>query len=68
MPHKTIAEGDKCVNCGARGTQVCDFPLTGAKAGALCSRLLCVKCAIRRKGQDYCPAHAELLKKQGKLR
>lgn len=55
--------------CGRRVVALCDFRLTGAKAGKTCDRPLCALCAVRMgrhesgedKGDtiDYCPAHAE---------
>jgi hypothetical protein len=54
----------RCQSCGTtRGAFVlCDFPLTGAKAGQTCSRVLCTSCATHVDPDlDYCPAHARLL-------
>lgn len=51
-----------CVHCGRPGNRLCDFPLTGAKAGKTCDRPLCAKCAVRRKpGIDYCQVHAGMV-------
>ena len=53
-----------CAVCSKRPhTKLCDFPLTGSKAGKTCDRKLCDSCAVgqgRANGDtvDYCPAHA----------
>ena len=62
-------ESIRC-KCGRPATQLCDYPLTGAKAGQTCDRDLCDGCAVTvgKHGsgphagdtEDYCPAHARL--------
>lgn len=37
---------------------LCDYPLTGARAGQTCSAKLCRRCARRVEGRDLCPPHA----------
>jgi len=50
-----------CSVCGKRGDKLCDFPLTGVKAGKTCDRGLCQKCAVHVEPDiDYCPAHARM--------
>lgn len=37
-----------CVSCGGRaGAAQCDFPLTGKRKGATCSKHLCARCSVR---------------------
>lgn len=48
----------RCEVCQDREhTLLCDFPLSGAKAGKTCSRKLCARCAA--KVGDLCPPHAK---------
>lgn len=50
-----------CKACGARATKLCDFPLSGAKAGKTCDADICDRCATRIDTDvDYCPPHARL--------
>lgn len=50
-----------CVVCHGRAAFLCDFPLTGPRAGDTCSRAICSKHTFRPAPQtDYCPAHAEM--------
>lgn len=56
----------KCTACKERPhSRLCDFPLTGDKAGKTCSVRLCDRCAVRavRDGKevDYCPPHARIV-------
>ncbi len=42
-------------------TKLCDYPLSGKKAGATCSRKLCDRCAKQAGlNVDLCPPHAKL--------
>jgi hypothetical protein len=42
--------------------KLCDFPLTGAKTGQTCDRVVCTVHALHLEpATDYCPAHARLL-------
>ena len=51
-----------CEICGKRGDKLCDFPLTGEKAGKTCDRHLCAKCAVHvGRDVDYCPTHARMV-------
>jgi len=48
--------------CGKPAPYLCDFPLTGAKAGKTCDRPMCEshRRTQGRKGKDtvdYCPSH-----------
>lgn len=54
--------GALCSACGKRPhTKLCDFPLTGTKAGHTCDRKLCNACAVPRgRDVDYCPTHAKV--------
>lgn len=52
-----------CIVCNARAEVLCDFKLTGCKAGQTCDRPLCTKHAVRFGALDCCAAHAEMLKK-----
>jgi hypothetical protein len=49
-----------CDSCGrAEAVVLCDFPLTGAKAGKTCDRAMCRACAVSDgPGKDLCPMHA----------
>ena len=50
-----------CVVCGRGADLLCDFKLTGPKAGQTCDRALCAKHTHRPSvGVDYCPAHAAM--------
>ena len=47
--------------CGRPSTLLCDYPLTGAKAGKTCDRPLCTHCATEvGPGRHLCPAHAKM--------
>lgn len=49
-----------CAVCRASPhTKLCDFLLTGEKAGATCSARLCDRCAVVVGLFDFCPAHAK---------
>jgi hypothetical protein len=52
----------RCSVCGMLGVgKLCDFPLTGAKAGKTCDRPLCANCAFHQAPDtDLCPVHARL--------
>ena len=53
-------ETKRC-SCGNRMTKLCDWPLTGGKAGKTCDRPMCDKCATRvGPNRDFCPAHARM--------
>lgn len=40
---------------------LCDYPLSGPKAGKTCDRKLCARCAVHAgPNRDLCPAHAKL--------
>jgi hypothetical protein len=46
--------------CMAPGTQLCDYPLTGEKAGKTCDRRICRRHANHvGHDRDVCPAHAK---------
>ncbi len=50
-----------CSICGRPGSKLCDFPLTGPKAGKTCDRSLCAKCAVNVGPElDYCPTHGRM--------
>jgi hypothetical protein len=46
---------------------LCDFPLTGRKAGKTCDKPLCPAHRVKQPGEnvDYCPAHDALQKAGG---
>lgn len=51
-----------CSVCGAPSDKLCDYPLTGEKAGKTCDRPLCRRCTAHRPPDvDYCPAHARMV-------
>jgi hypothetical protein len=52
----------KCTACKDRPhTKLCDFPLTGDRAGKTCSVRLCDRCAVEAGPDlDYCPPHAKV--------
>lgn len=49
-----------CLYCGRASSRLCDFKLTGEKAGKTCDKAMCDRCAYRPAGteEDYCRAHA----------
>ncbi len=52
----------RCCSCGGPSSKLCDFPLTGAKAGATCDRPVCQSCAVHRDPDiDYCPTHGRII-------
>jgi hypothetical protein len=59
----------RCRWCGAPHTKLCDFKLSGKKAGQTCDAPMCDRCATRM-GEvagdtvDYCPPHARLAKEE----
>jgi hypothetical protein len=47
-----------CRWCGRPHTKLCDFPLSGAKAGKTCDAPMCDRCATSvGPNLDYCPPH-----------
>ena len=56
----------RCVVCGTwRQITLCDFPLTGPKAGQTCDRPVCATHATHAEPDtDYCPSHARVLAEQ----
>lgn len=56
-----------CAVCArGRGEKLCDFPLTGGKAGKTCNRPLCDRCATHvEPDTDYCPTHARMVGAEG---
>lgn len=77
MPCKTMVMGDgsmvvlcsrgggeRCCICGKPSSKLCDFKLTGAKAGKTCDKKLCARCAHKvADGVDYCPVHWRMSQK-----
>ena len=56
-PRRVCAEPD----CIYTATKLCDFPLTGAKAGKTCDRRLCERHAHETEpGRDLCPIHYQM--------
>jgi hypothetical protein len=54
-----------CSTAGCRGYEValCDYPLTGGKAGETCSRSICPSCRRPQSpGIDFCPVHHAIKK------
>lgn len=53
--------------CTKPSTKLCDFPLSGSKAGKTCDRRLCDSHA-RAQGDsvDFCPTHAEMAERDTK--
>lgn len=50
-----------CSHCGRHAADLlCDYPLTGKKAGKTCDRKLCRKCAVHLGGLDFCPPHSTI--------
>lgn len=48
----------RCKFCDAPCEKLCDFELTGAKAGQTCSAPMCHKCTTTvGSGMDLCPPH-----------
>lgn len=57
----------RCVHCGRPSSRLCDYPLTGAKAGKTCDRPICAGCTTHiPPDTDYCRTHAELIEREGK--
>lgn len=58
-----VAGGILCVVCQTtRDITLCDFPLTGRKAGQTCDRPVCRHHAMHEDPDtDYCPAPARLI-------
>lgn len=62
----TRGRRDPICKCGSGkpADRLCDWPLTGRKAGATCNRRCCDACALRvsdeGEGIDYCPPHARM--------
>jgi len=51
----------KRCKCGRPATRLCDWQLSGPKAGKTCDAPLCDRCAARvGPGRDYCQAHARM--------
>jgi hypothetical protein len=51
----------RCKYCGRPGDKLCDYPLSGAKAGQTCDVPMCSRCATHvPPDTDYCRAHAEM--------
>lgn len=51
----------RCSTNGCVGTEValCDYPLSGRKAGKTCDRSMCARCRhAQGPDVDYCPVHA----------
>lgn len=57
-----------CASCGRRSSKLCDFPLTGPKAGQTCSKNLCDHCVVKvtvgGRVLDYCIPHYHLSSRQ----
>jgi hypothetical protein len=54
-------EPRKSCSCGRASTALCDYPLTGSKAGKTCDKPLCDRCRVRiGDNVDRCPAHHAL--------
>lgn len=52
-----------CHVCRAACTKLCDFPLTGKKAGQTCDRPMCDRHAVSQGPEvDYCETHDRLAK------
>lgn len=55
----------RCKECGARASKLCDYPLSGSKAGKTCDVNLCSRCAVSvGPDLDYCPVHSRVRAKQ----
>lgn len=55
----------RCKECGARASRLCDYPLTGRKAGKTCDANLCDRCAVNvGADRDYCGVHGRVSKQQ----
>jgi hypothetical protein len=56
---------ERCAECNSPAGILCDWKLTGAKAGATCDRKLCEACARSvAPGKHLCPAHGRVLDKR----
>ena len=54
-----------CHYCGRPGGLLCDFPLSGQKAGQTCDAPLCHRCTWSPSaGKDYCRPHRTLIEQQ----
>jgi hypothetical protein len=52
----------KCKYCGYPSQRLCDYPLSGPKAGATCDVPMCGRCTFRPAGEekDYCRPHRRM--------
>ena len=51
-----------CKYCSRPATLLCDWPLTGEKAGQTCDTHMCRNCALHREpDKDYCRPHAKMI-------
>lgn len=58
-----------CRFCGRTATLLCDYALTGKRAGNTCDAAMCASCAARQPVAsphagdtvDYCPPHARMV-------
>jgi hypothetical protein len=60
------ADRPRCYHCKRFAELVCDYPLTGTKAGSTCDRLICAKCAVGTETGQLCPAHGRVVAKAAK--
>lgn len=53
-----------CKYCGRPHEKLCDYKLTGARAGKTCDIPMCAKCAFHvPPDEDFCPAHRDIILK-----
>lgn len=49
--------------CSGRAVALCDWPLSGPKAGKTCSRAMCAQCRRPQEPEvDYCRTHHDQAK------
>jgi hypothetical protein len=52
----------RCIYCGRPSSKLCDFRLTGAKAGNTCDAPMCANCTTSGGPDvDYCRPHAKMI-------
>jgi hypothetical protein len=52
----------KCHYCGRPQQKLCDYPLSGEKAGKTCDIPMCERCATHvPPDTDYCRVHAKMI-------
>lgn len=52
-----------CETCGEASSKLCDYKLTGKRAGKTCGAAICARCAVSiGPDEDLCPTHDRFVK------